>query len=645
MSISFNKIDNLSIDKKNSSNQKSLKDLIYLNKNKDKSEFTTLSPAKIKNKFSTKTSVISGSFFIPKPSQIPIKELDYTKYSIQNKTSVLSIMRKEVSKRTKALSINFNSIKIPNKLTKQKNSNKSSVVNLQTELETNSDNKDKIKSALFKTQITTDANKIQGLVKSNNNLKHIIKSTTLKDDLNLSKLENLVQTKRKTIHHLKHQESLIKHETNEGESLNSEIKLKSLKKTSSNLISYQYKNLDDFFKKSFDYNDYETSMSYLNTKMSHGNIKNNKKNINYNKKTHPLVDHFENMLMNIPSLHNSIYLQTLRKDKLRKHSISRKNENYEFSSALKNKKRWKTYEVQFIENYFANKYITETTFTISLTEDSDFQNKLISEELSLIAETIYSLKYMFLSDKEINLIFNTFNHRTQIILNSSLEEIIGLLLVISQMILMEFHLYLDKFIISNPPNPDKLSSYYVNNEPEVFNNNNKLFNEVITYFKNCKNVYFILIKNVNDIVLKAPDYKKLNQYFTRCRMKCSELLYLFESSISNFIEDKKILDYTIKDKDNYNPIKDKLSYSLNKNNSLLRARDKKINEVLPKKNNKKLNSEEKRKLGGSSSKEYISVINSKALFNLTNFVDPEIKKQILSMRVADRYETLLYDQN
>lgn len=206
------------------------------------------------------------------------------------------------------------------------------------------------------------------------------------------------------------------------------------------------------------------------------------------------------------------------------------------------KSRWRTFEISFEERFYTKKNISEPIYSKTVIENPELQSKIVIDELNLLFETVILLKTMYLRHPNVENLFKTWSSQIKVYLNISVEEIIALQLGICQTILSDFHNYLDKFIVANPPCPQSLTGSEVNNEDKVFIFNIKLYHEVSLYMKSCFDVYQIIIKTVEEVVLKGFEFRKLTQFLIRCRMKLSEVLFFFNNKFREFKNDKDELD-------------------------------------------------------------------------------------------------------
>ena len=109
---------------------------------------------------------------------------------------------------------------------------------------------------------------------------------------------------------------------------------------------------------------------------------------------------------------------------------------------------------------------------------------------------------------------------------------------ISIIILMDFTQYLEKFASIQPPNKERLKKTEVKDEESTFFYNIKLFSEVAIYLKGCFEVYLILIKQLDDMLLPYKTFIKLLQFSSRSRFSVSNLIFTAKNAFKNYCRDQ-----------------------------------------------------------------------------------------------------------
>ena len=141
------------------------------------------------------------------------------------------------------------------------------------------------------------------------------------------------------------------------------------------------------------------------------------------------------------------------------------------------------------------------------------------------------------------MIFENLNKKAQVEFNIIFEEICCLLLEISKDILLDFQDYLEKFVNIKPPKLNKLEPEVIYNESESFTANIKLFNEIILFLKGCFEVYKILVRQVDDMIMKAKQFEVVKQFLSRARYNLSSLKFKMQVYTQIYREDEKIYDH------------------------------------------------------------------------------------------------------
>jgi len=122
-----------------------------------------------------------------------------------------------------------------------------------------------------------------------------------------------------------------------------------------------------------------------------------------------------------------------------------------------------------------------------------------------------------------------------------LEETSGLMVEISSIILMDFSNYLDKFSSIEPIEKERLKDVEVINEEINFFYNIKLYHDCNLFLKGCFEVYLILVKQLDDMIIPPNINKKLIQYLQRARFNTSNLIFTAKNAHLNYTNDQKIV--------------------------------------------------------------------------------------------------------
>lgn len=104
---------------------------------------------------------------------------------------------------------------------------------------------------------------------------------------------------------------------------------------------------------------------------------------------------------------------------------------------------------------------------------------------------------------------------------------------------MDFSQYLEKFASIEPPAQERLQNQEVKNEEVNFFYNIKLFSDCNLFLKGCFEVYLILVKQLDDMIIPPNTYMKLLQFLARGRLNISNLIFTAKNAFQNFTADQK----------------------------------------------------------------------------------------------------------
>lgn len=136
-------------------------------------------------------------------------------------------------------------------------------------------------------------------------------------------------------------------------------------------------------------------------------------------------------------------------------------------------------------------------------------------------------------------IFRNMELKAQAKYNKNLEETCGLMMEISNIILLDFSHYIEKFVSIHPPAAQRLQNSEVKDEEENFLINIKLVGDIEIFIKSCFDVYLVLVKQVDDMIIPFNMFNKVIQYLARVRMNISRMICTFKNVTTNFKNDEK----------------------------------------------------------------------------------------------------------
>jgi hypothetical protein len=126
--------------------------------------------------------------------------------------------------------------------------------------------------------------------------------------------------------------------------------------------------------------------------------------------------------------------------------------------------------------------------------------------------------------------------------NKALEETIGILLLLPQLILLDFYKFIQKFENINVPKKEKFEDKYIFDEVENLFYNNNLLSEVLEFFQNCFEVYLLLINEVDDMSLKPKNFNNIMTAFEKARYNMCYCVNSSENALTNYNKDLRSIN-------------------------------------------------------------------------------------------------------
>ena len=201
---------------------------------------------------------------------------------------------------------------------------------------------------------------------------------------------------------------------------------------------------------------------------------------------------------------------------------------------------------------------------IPLLEDINYQSKIFNEQVKLILDSIQRYKMSIISKENFIYAFSSLNLKSKISFNKALEEACGLLLLLPQLILLEFYNYIEKFDL-HIPNKEKFKEKYIFDEVENLKYNNSLLSEVADFFENCFEVYLILSKEVDEMTLKSKKFMNALSAFEKARYDICYAINSAENALNNYNKEIKIIKKLNQEPTNYKNYISNCFYDKNKN--------------------------------------------------------------------------------
>ena len=274
----------------------------------------------------------------------------------------------------------------------------------------------------------------------------------------------------------------------------------------------------------------------------------------------------------------------------------------------------------------------EKTNILVFKNDVEYQYKIINDEFKLLEDNYSYYKTRVLIKNNYYDAFKAMPLPSKISFNKCLEETIGILYVLPQLLLVEFYRLIKNYSSVNIPKHDLFKEKFIFDENKNLLYNNNLLNKVFDFFKACYEVYGTLIKEVNDMFLKSNDFINVINCLEKARYNLSYVSTSSENSIKKYCEDIKFIQKIINEKDVSRSIdlSEKLrnQYGFKKNEE--KQRKLRIETALYNKNDKE---DEDFRKDNNHRKKFSSVVESKLINGLMNYFNKDIKNQVTTYKI------------
>ena len=206
--------------------------------------------------------------------------------------------------------------------------------------------------------------------------------------------------------------------------------------------------------------------------------------------------------------------------------------------------RKKNYKVKYDKYWYKkNDFLPPSDTAISTLQDKAYQRSLISNEISILLESITNFKINYYEQITSEIHNNNITVPYVYKLNIILEETCALLMAISHMILFDFEKYLQNTEFVLPAYPQLMQhGQVVINELTEFDTNMIIFNESTKFILNSFEIYLILSGQIEDYIISYQKMVKIKQFLSRARYSVSGLIFTSKSYIKDCISDKIAYD-------------------------------------------------------------------------------------------------------
>ena len=322
-------------------------------------------------------------------------------------------------------------------------------------------------------------------------------------------------------------------------------------------------------------------------------------------------------------------------DNLSSLSIDHKFRENQINSLMPKYRRIRIYQPIIPENWKFRKGLrvtvgNEKVNLLPLKNDIEYQYKIINDEFKLLEDNYNYYKTRIIIKDIYYDSFRSMSLTLKIKYNKSLEESIGILYLLPQLLLVEFYKLIKNYSSVVIPNQELFKEKYIFDEVKNLKYNNNLLIKVFDFFKSCYEVYGTLIKEVNDMCLKANDFINIINCLEKARYNLSYVANSSENAFKDYNNDLKYIQKIINDKSVSKSIdltqKMRNQFGFKKNEE--KQRKLRIETALENKNDTDEFNEEK-----SKKKVFNSFVESKLINGLMKHLTKEARNQITTQKI------------
>ena len=218
-----------------------------------------------------------------------------------------------------------------------------------------------------------------------------------------------------------------------------------------------------------------------------------------------------------------------------------------------NYSRLRTYQPIISENWKYRNGLrlslgTDKINSSPIQNDIEYQYKIINDEYKLLEDNYNFYTTRVIRKANYYEAFSSSSLMSKINYNKALEETIGILYILPQLLLLEFYKLIKNYSGVKVPNKKLLKEKIINDEDKNLSYNNTLLISIYDFFKSCYEVYQTLIKEVNDMTLKYNAFTNVINCFQKARFNLSFISSSSENALINYNTDLKFIQKVTKER-------------------------------------------------------------------------------------------------
>ena len=265
--------------------------------------------------------------------------------------------------------------------------------------------------------------------------------------------------------------------------------------------------------------------------------------------------------------------------------------------------------------------------------DIEYQYKIINDEYKLLEDNYNFYTTRVIRKANYYDAFSSSSLMSKINYNKALEETIGILYILPQLLLLEFYKLIKNYSGVKVPNKKLLKEKIINDEDKNLSYNNTLLISIYDFFKSCYEVYQTLIKEVNDMTLKCNAFTNVINCFQKARFNLSFISSSSENALINYNTDLKFIQKVTKERSTTLSVDltEKMRNQFDFKKNAEKQRKIRIENALE--NRYSNDNDEKRRRYKSNKKDFISFMDSKLINSLMKHFTGKVRNEISTERI------------
>ena len=219
---------------------------------------------------------------------------------------------------------------------------------------------------------------------------------------------------------------------------------------------------------------------------------------------------------------------------------------FELNKLQKYFRRKKTYQPNILTDWKQKEGIdiknSRRNYISEFENDVEYQSKILTDQVKLLEGNIKCFNKDIIGNNDFQDAFRCLSLKTKINFNKALEETIGIIYLLPQLILTDFYNVIKKFRNIKIPENEKFIEKYVFDESENLIYNCNLLTEVSDFFNSCFEVYLILINEVEEMNINFKNFSNILSSFEKARYNMIYVVNSAKNTINIYNKDVKYID-------------------------------------------------------------------------------------------------------